>query len=71
MDIVAASIIYERLRRLQTQGTCIVLISYDVDEIRALSDRIVVFHRGRIAGELSPHEADDITLGRLMGGSTA
>ncbi len=48
------------------------LISYDLDELRELADRIVVFHSGLIAGELTPDHADDATLGRLMGsGSTA
>ncbi len=71
VDVGAAEIIYTRLRQLRDAGAAIVLISYDLDEIRALSDRIVVFASGRIAGTLSPEEADDTRLGRLMGGVAA
>jgi general nucleoside transport system ATP-binding protein len=67
VDIGAAQSIYERLRETQDAGACILLISYDLDEIRALADRILVFHAGAVAGELLPHNADDATLGRLMG----
>ncbi len=70
VDIGAAESIYQRLRDMQAQGTGIILISYDLDEIRALSDRIVVLHRGQAAGEVAPALADDVTLGRLMGGLT-
>ena len=47
------------------------LVSYDLDEIRALSDRIVVFSEGRISGSVMPSEADDVTMGNLMTGATA
>jgi ABC-type uncharacterized transport system ATPase subunit len=67
VDIGAAQSIYERLRQMQDAGVCILLISYDLDEIRAIADRILVFHAGAVAGELLPHNADDATLGRLMG----
>jgi simple sugar transport system ATP-binding protein len=69
VDIGAAESIYARLRDMQAAGTCILLISYDLDEIRRLSNRILVFHSGMIAGELAPEQADDTTLGRLMSGA--
>ncbi|HLW38591.1 MAG TPA: ATP-binding cassette domain-containing protein [Candidatus Eremiobacteraceae bacterium] len=68
VDIGAAEIIYQRLRAIRASGACVLLISYDLDEVRALSDRILVFFRGRIVGERRSNEADDTTLGRLMGG---
>lgn len=68
VDIGAADIIYQRLRAMRAAGACILLVSYDLDEIRALSDRIVVFFRGRIVGEVPAEDADDTMLGRLMGG---
>jgi simple sugar transport system ATP-binding protein len=71
VDIGAAHNIYERLRYVTSAGACVVLISYDLDELRELADRIVVFHSGSIAGELTPDHADDATLGRLMGSGTA
>lgn len=71
VDIGAAESIYARLGEMQAAGASIVLISYDLDEIRRLSDRIVVFHGGEIVGELTPQQADDMTLGRLMSGAVA
>jgi len=43
----------------------VVLISLDLDELRAVSDRIAVIFEGRIAGE-TPPDASDEHLGRLM-----
>jgi general nucleoside transport system ATP-binding protein len=68
VDVGAAQRINARLRALQTQGACILLISYDLDEIRALADRILVIYRGVFVGDLTAGDADDATLGRLMGG---
>jgi ABC-type uncharacterized transport system ATPase subunit len=70
VDIGAAETIHGRLRRIRDEGAAVVLVSYDLDEIRALSDRIIVFTGGAIAGELDPSEATDDSLGRLMGGVT-
>ncbi len=41
------------------------LISLDLDELRALSDRILVLFEGRAAGEAGPEAGDD-RLGRMM-----
>jgi general nucleoside transport system ATP-binding protein len=71
VDVGAAFNIYERLRQVASAGACVVLISYDLDELRELADRIVVFHSGSIAGEVTPEHADDATLGRLMGSGAA
>jgi general nucleoside transport system ATP-binding protein len=71
VDVGAALAIYERLRTVRDAGACIVLASYDLDEIRALSDRIVVMSQGNVVGEVAPEQADDATLGRLMGGVAA
>ena len=69
VDVGAAESIYARLREMQAGAACVILFSYDLDEIRRLSDRILVLHGGEIAGELTPDQADDITLGRLMSGA--
>jgi len=68
VDVGATAAIHDRLRAVRDAGACIILISYDLDEIRALSDRIVVFSAGRVAGTLAPQDASDAALGRLMGG---
>lgn len=68
VDLGAAELIYERLRALRDGGACVLLVSYDLDEIRAIADRVLVFFRGRVSGHTSVAAADDATLGRLMGG---
>jgi ABC-type uncharacterized transport system ATPase subunit len=68
VDIGAAATIHRRLRDIRDRGACIVLVSYDLDEVRALSDRIVVFGGGRITGVVMPDAADDVTMGNLMAG---
>ena len=59
-----------RLLALKEAGTAILLVSADLDEIRALADRILVMEGGRIAGALGP-EASERELGLLMGGGRA
>ena len=69
VDIGAAALIHRRLREIRDRGACVLLVSYDLDEIRVLSDRIVVFSEGSISGAVTPDEADDVTMGNLMAGA--
>jgi len=48
----------------------VLLISFDLDELRALSDRILVLYDGKAAGEAPPDASNDL-LGRLMLGEAA
>ncbi len=68
VDIAASDFIHRRLLALKEAGTAILLVSADLDEIRALADRILVMEGGRIAGVLGP-AASERDLGLLMGGS--
>ena len=70
VDIAASDFIHRRLLALREAGTAILLISADLDEIRALADRILVMEGGRIVGALSP-SASERELGLLMGASFA
>ena len=70
VDIAASDFIHRRLLALKEAGTAILLVSADLDEIRALADRILVMEGGRIAGALGP-AASERELGLLMGGSLA
>jgi general nucleoside transport system ATP-binding protein len=67
VDIGAADFIHRRLLALKAAGAAILLVSSDLDEIRALCDRILVIEGGRIAGTLGP-DASERELGLLMGG---
>lgn len=68
VDIGAIAFIHHRLLDLRAQGVAILLISVELDEILRLSDRILVMHQGRIAGERRAGETDERDLGLLMAG---
>ncbi len=71
LDIGAMQFVHEELLRLRDAGTAILLVSADLDELLALSDRIVVIYEGQLVGHLTVGEADRQKLGLLMAGRTA
>lgn len=56
VDVGAKSEIYAHIRRLAADGLAVLLISSDLPEILAMSDRVLVMREGRIAGALSRAE---------------
>lgn len=68
VDIGAVAAIQARLADMRARGKCVLLVASDLDQIRALADRILVMNSGKIVGELSPDEANDRNLGLMMGG---
>ena len=70
VDIGAIEFIHRRLIELRDQGKAILLVSVELDEIRSLSDRILVMFAGRIMGERPP-STDERELGLLMAGIAA
>jgi simple sugar transport system ATP-binding protein len=69
IDIAGCEYIEDRLVEQRDAGAAILLVSLDLDELMALSDRLLVMQGGRIRGELSHDEADPERLGLMMGGS--
>ena len=69
VDIGAIEFIHRRLIELRDQGKAILLVSVELDEIRSLSDRIVVMFAGKVMGERNA-DADERELGLLMAGVT-
>jgi simple sugar transport system ATP-binding protein len=67
VDIGAIEYIHKRIIELRDEGKAVLLVSVELDEIRALSDRILVMFAGRIMGERGP-EASEQDLGLLMAG---
>ena len=63
VDIGATEYIHKQLLEERDKGTAILLISEDLDEIRALSDRIAVMYEGRIVGEVVNENVDIEQLG--------
>ncbi len=68
VDIGATEYIHAQLLKQRSAGLATLLISEDLDEVKALSDRIVVLFGGEIMGELSHEEATPEKLGLLMAG---
>ena len=68
VDIGATEQIYELLVQYRDRGNAILLVSTDLTEILALSDRIVVMFEGEVAGELPGAAATEEAVGMLMGG---
>ncbi|MCI0396258.1 MAG: ABC transporter ATP-binding protein [Chloroflexi bacterium] len=68
LDIGATEYVHLRLLQQRQEGTATLLISEDLDEILALSDRIAVIYEGRIMGEVAREEATAEKLGLLMAG---
>jgi simple sugar transport system ATP-binding protein len=68
VDIGAIEAIHRRLLALRDAGKAILLVSVELDEIFALSDRILVMHEGRIVGERMTATTDRRDIGLLMAG---
>jgi rhamnose transport system ATP-binding protein len=59
VDVGAKADIYVRMRELVRQGVGIVMISSELPELLGMSDRIIVFHEGRVSGELARADATE------------
>jgi len=68
VDIGAIEFIHQQIVALRDRGKAILLVSVELDEIQALSDRIIVMFDGRISGERKAGETDEKELGLLMAG---
>ncbi|MEX2319935.1 MAG: ATP-binding cassette domain-containing protein, partial [Saccharospirillum sp.] len=66
VDIGAIESIHQRILDMRDAGKAILLVSVELDEIRSLSDRILVMFDGTIVGEVPADKADERTLGLMM-----
>ncbi|NCE63962.1 ABC transporter ATP-binding protein [Pseudoflavonifractor sp. 524-17] len=69
LDIGAIEFVRSKLVEERSKGKAVLLISTDLDEIRSLSDRILVMHGGRFMGEVSA-DVDIGKLGLMMAGKS-
>ena len=67
VDVGAIEFIHRRLIAMRDEGKAVLLVSVELDEIRSLSDRILVMFDGRVVGERGP-DATEGELGLLMAG---
>jgi simple sugar transport system ATP-binding protein len=66
VDIGAIEFIHRQIIAMRDEGTAVLLVSVELDEILALSDRIMVMFQGRIVGETTSDRADERQLGLWM-----
>ena len=70
LDLTSTRAVRQRLLDLKSAGRAVLLISEDLDELRALCDRIFVLHDGEVVGCFPQAKADAVEIGRLMTGGT-
>lgn len=70
LDVGSIEFVHRTLLAARDRGAAVLLISVELEEILALSDRIAVLFRGRIAGEMAAEEATEQELGILMAGGS-
>jgi ABC-type uncharacterized transport system ATPase subunit len=69
LDVGAIEFIHKRLIEQRNQNKAVLLISYELDEIMKLSDRIAVLYEGQVVGEVFPDQTTDQELGSMMAGA--
>ncbi len=70
LDVGAIEFVHRRLVEQRDAGRAVLLVSLELEEILSLSDRILVFYEGRIAGEFPPTATEE-ELGVAMTGGLA
>jgi simple sugar transport system ATP-binding protein len=68
VDIGAIEFIHRKLVALRDAGCAVLLVSAELEEVMWLSDRLLVIHKGRVAGEVNPKVATAAEVGLLMTG---
>jgi simple sugar transport system ATP-binding protein len=70
LDVSAIEYVHRMLIEQRDEGMAILLISTELDEILALSDRIVVMYEGRVVGSVAAEQADVNEIGLMMAGTS-
>ena len=68
LDVGAIEYIHKRLISERDKGKAVLVVSFELDEILNVSDRIAVIHDGKIQGIVKPSETNKQELGILMAG---
>lgn len=68
VDIGAIEFIHRKIVEMRDAGCAVLLVSAELEEVTALSDRLLVFHNGKIAGEVDPAVASNEEIGLMMTG---
>jgi len=68
LDVGSAAFIHEKIIRLRNRGCAVLLVSAELDEIFALSDRISVMYKGKIINSAPAEQVDLNTVGMWIAG---
>ncbi len=66
LDVGATEFVWQRLLAARAEGLAILLVSADLEEVLALSDRVIVMYRGQIVTEFVPGTLPATTIGEYM-----
>jgi simple sugar transport system ATP-binding protein len=69
LDVGAIEYIHKQIVAERDKGKAVLLVSFELDEVMNLSDRILVMYEGEIVGELEPKKTTVNELGLYMAGS--
>ncbi|HEX6188173.1 MAG TPA: ABC transporter ATP-binding protein, partial [Pyrinomonadaceae bacterium] len=68
VDIGAIEFIHRKIVEMRDAGCAVLLVSAELEEVTALSDRLIVVHDGEIVGEVDPKVATNEEIGLMMTG---
>jgi simple sugar transport system ATP-binding protein len=68
LDVGAIEYIHSRIIQERDKGRAVLLVSFELDEILGLCDRIAAISKGQVVGVLPAAEADERRIGAMMGG---
>ena len=68
VDIGAIEFIHRKIVALRDAGCAVLLVSAELEEVTALSDRLLVIHNGQIVGEVDPKTTTNEEIGLMMTG---
>jgi simple sugar transport system ATP-binding protein len=68
LDVGAIEYVHKSLVEQRNKGKAVLLVSFELDEVMSVSDRIAVIYEGRIVGIVDAKDADENTLGLMMAG---
>lgn len=69
LDVGAIEYIHSQIIGQRNSGKAVLLVSFELNEVMGISDRILVMHSGEIVGELKPKETTEQELGLYMAGA--
>jgi simple sugar transport system ATP-binding protein len=71
LDVGAIEYIHSRIVAERDKGRAVLLVSFELDEILGLCDRIAALSKGQVVGVLPAEDADERRIGAMMGGAHA